>query len=64
VLRATGAAAAMALTAGLLRGLHPFVAAPLSVLVYAAALGMVGGPEEVGGLREMIRQRLVRWMPR
>jgi O-antigen/teichoic acid export membrane protein len=63
-LRAAGAAVAMALAAGLLRGLHPFVAAPLSVVAYAAALAILGGLEEIGGLRELVRRRLARWRPR
>jgi O-antigen/teichoic acid export membrane protein len=62
-LRAAVAAAAMTLAAGLLRGLHPFAAAPLSVICYAAVLVVLGGAEGIGGLRELVR-RSAPWRPR
>jgi len=59
-LRAIVAGSAMALSAVLLRGLHPFAAAPLSVFAYTAALLALAGRQEVGGLLEPLRRRLRR----
>jgi O-antigen/teichoic acid export membrane protein len=59
-LRAAGGGLAMTLVAVLLRGLHPFAAAPLSVLAYTAVLLALAGREEVGGLLEPLRRRFRR----
>jgi hypothetical protein len=52
----------MALVARLLRSVTPFVAAPVALLAYGAALWLTGeiGPAHVAKIRGVVQRRLAR----
>ena len=59
-LRAAAGGLAMVLAASWLGGLTPWIAAPVSVATYMSVLLLLGGPDVLRGIRELLGPRLAR----